>query len=231
MSEHTEQRGPVVRPRTVWGGLGLGLLGAALIGLGIVLGSAPVAVGGCVALAAGAALAYRGGLASETRGRPSIEEAVKGDTHHGRRPSSRIEDEELQRKAAARSRRTDRILAKTHGGSPPPLAPLGAALLVATAALLIFAVMSLYPRDALTPTRVDGAIGTVLMLAAFRILTARSAALVSASLAMFVGLVLMVLAAVTSDSTTVQNVRVLTGVLAATGSLTCLVSPARRPGA
>jgi hypothetical protein len=233
MPHHTQSRRPLVRPRVLWGGVATALLGAGLAGLGVILVSALVAVAGCVALALGAGLAWHGGLAYDTRRGTSLEheaeEVVEGDAQPGTRPSRRIEDRELRRRAADQTRRTEGILARTTRGRAPALAPIGGVLLGLTAIGLALAIGALYPRDVVTPTRVDGLLVTILALTSIRVLTARKPTPLTATVSLAAGLMLLLLAWVGPDVTVVQGIRVVTGLLAVIASAICLLSPSRGP--
>jgi hypothetical protein len=146
---------------------------------------------------------------------------TRPDTRQGR----------VRRRAARLTERTDRLLDDATGRRPPPLAPIGAVLLGLALPWQLFAVISLYPMDLLTPPRVDLALATVLGLAAVRIWTARAVTPITVSIALAVGLVLLALGLFFSDVTAVTGVRLVTGGLGVTGGLICLLSPWRRTAA
>lgn len=233
MTHHTESNRPQIRPRFLWGGVATALLAAGLAGVGVVLPSVLVVVAGCVAFALGAGLAWYGGLAYDSRRGTSPErvgeEVAEGDARPGTRPSRRIEDPELRRRAADQSRQTEEILARTTRGRAPALAPIGGVVLGLTAIGLTLALGALYPREVVTPTRVDGLLATTLALASIRVLTARKPTPVTATVSLAAGATLLLLAWLGSDVDVVQGIRVVTGLLAVIASATCLLSPSRGP--
>ena len=75
----------LVRPRAVWGGLALALVGVALAGAGLILGSWPVAGGGALVLVMGAGVSLAGGIMRDATTRLTPARAVRavrqGEVH------------------------------------------------------------------------------------------------------------------------------------------------------
>ena len=149
MTETTKHRSDhLVRPRRVWGGLGLALIGAALIGLGVSLTSWPWAVAGIVVLLAGAALGVRGGgLYDVHTGSPGVElqQVIHGEAHEGVAPGDTIHDPQARRTSRELDERRRELVRESHDAPRPPLANLGAILVLTVAVFLLVAQWGLYP--------------------------------------------------------------------------------------
>lgn len=145
----TEGSGPtssgsaVVRPRRVWGGLGLVLLGFALASLGLVLRSWPMSVGGVIVLAAGACLSWAGGVMHDatTGFTPSQElRAVReGTTHQGVAPGAQTSTPGARDEAVQLSRTTHRLQAAARTPNDLRWAPAAGWTLLLVAAVLMVA--------------------------------------------------------------------------------------------
>ncbi len=137
---------PVVRPRAVWAGTACALVGIVLLGLGMVLTTLLLLLGGVAALAAGLGVAWRGGIVNDVHAtsplKENFREIAADDVHQGHSPDEHAHD--LREGEASRRRRRERAdAART---TAPPLRPVGAtALLVLAAWLLLGELLLSYP--------------------------------------------------------------------------------------
>ena len=139
-----------VRPRWVWGGLLVAVLGLLGISAGVVELSWDWVVPGVVLLLAGAAGAAYGGVLSDSRtGHPADElaEVRRGGTREGAAPGAEVHArraEEVSRTADATRRE---LLEAAHRVGRPNLSPVGAGLALLTCGWLLVAQWTLYPMS------------------------------------------------------------------------------------
>jgi len=119
---------PLVRPRRVWGGLLVALVGVGLAGLGVTAMSWTLAAVGAGLVLAGAALALWGGVlydgVTELAVRTEVRGVVVGGAHRGSRAGQMAEDPRLRAAARAVTDRSEALFAAARATRPPPLAPV-----------------------------------------------------------------------------------------------------------
>lgn len=163
-----------IRPRRVWAGLAVAILGMVLLALGLMVSSAVWLVIGAAVLVAGVVVGVLGGALHDTH-RPGLmaQEAravVHGSTRrtvrHVEAPA-RLEDESSE---ADRTRRN--LLTATARTPVTPLAPLAAVVLAVDGVLLLAAQSPLYPMSHTGQLGALRALGTgvVLTLGGLRVL-------------------------------------------------------------
>lgn len=175
-SAHKEH---LVRPRWVWGGTGLLVAGAIVIGIGVDLTSWPWSIGGLVVLALGTVTAGRGGILDDFHGRGSVRTEIRnvvegnvrpgvtpGICHSTPRSRRRVRRLGEQRTALERS--------STEAPRPSPVGPAAVTLLL-TALFLLVAQWELYPPELPGQVNATRSMGCVVVLgvAGLRMLTAQ----------------------------------------------------------
>ena len=124
---------PTVRPRYVWLGLILGLIGAVVIGLGISFESWAWAIAGIVVLAIGGALALLGGVIYDAHPGPRSvrsKQALHGDTREGIAPGDMVDDPKARETSLELHHLRLAAEASTRAAPRPPMANLGAVLVL-----------------------------------------------------------------------------------------------------
>ncbi len=186
-TEHsTETR--TVRPRWVWAGLALAVLGLVVVAAGVVELSWAWVVPGLVLLAAGGGIAVRGGVLADSRTGSVAQEAhevERGGTRQGSAPGADVDDdraEAVSRQADATRR--ELLEAAQHSGRPN-LAPLGSGLTLLVAAWLVVAQWTVYPTGSVPQANAlrDLGVGIVAALAGLRVAVAGPRLAASAVLA------------------------------------------------
>jgi len=221
----------VVRPRWVWIGLGLFILGLAIVSVGLMVTSPWVVVPGVVVTAAGVVGGLYGGLYYDVTG-GSMHGDVVGDVrdnpvHEAPGPEARAHDPE----AEARSRRADRdrreLLAASMHTRMPSLVPLGGAVMLAVCVWLLVAQWTTYPESAHAQTINsvrDQGIAIVIALGALRLILGGPRRWVSVVMVLCgVALILLGFLA-THDSNAVAVSEVLSGAAVVLGAL-CTLDP------
>ena len=212
-----------VRPTASWAALGVLVLGVAVVGVGVLLMSWPVAAAGAAVGVAGAALAAWSGLLWNVHGATGASRTTREDgsvevagTH------AHLEDEAAQRHAAEVSRRAQ-SLERQGPARRPGLARAGAALLLTTGTWLALSQWTLYAE---TPEGREGtwrAMGAaiVVLLAALRLLApGRSVPAVVA--AVVVGLLLVPSGLLLAETGRAAASETISGILAVLGALLTL---------
>lgn len=212
-----------VRPTASWTALGVLVLGVAVVGVGVLLMSWPVAAAGAAVGVAGAALAAWSGLLWNVHGATGASRTTREDgsvevagTH------AHLEDEAAQRHAAEVSRRAQ-SLERQGPARRPGLARAGAALLLTTGTWLALSQWTLYAE---TPEGREGtwrAMGAaiVVLLAALRLLApGRSVPAVVA--AVVVGLLLVPSGLLLAETGRAAASETISGILAVLGALLTL---------
>lgn len=137
-----------VDPRSVWMGVVLALVGVVVAGVGITIMMWWLAASAALVIAAGAVVAFRGGIMQDTRGadpHSEISQVRHHDVHRGVAPGQMIDDPVAKEAAREVEAERRRILAARARTPSPPLAPIGAALAITVAAYIWVAQWTLYP--------------------------------------------------------------------------------------
>ena len=155
MSSEDDRRsgGPrkrTVRPRWVWSGVGLAVLGAVVIGVGVAVSSWTVAIVGIVVLAVGALVGWRGGALYDATGAFALDEEMhdvkEGNEREGTKPGDQVRDPEAHRESRRADRTRRLTTARTMRAPRPGLSTLGAILLLLGAAFVL-ATQGAYPHS------------------------------------------------------------------------------------
>lgn len=160
---------PTVRPRYVWLGLVVGLVGAVVIGLGVSFESWLWGIAGVVVLAVGAAMALDGGVmydAHQSSVAGEVQQAVHGEKREGIKPGEMIEDQQVRRKSYELDEVRHAATAGSHDAPHPPLANLGAILVLLVGVFLLGAQWSLYPTGYQPQTNANWALGFAMLCSA-----------------------------------------------------------------
>jgi hypothetical protein len=140
----------LVRPRLVWGGLLLALVGAITIGVAVGVSSWPVAIAGIVLLVVGGLVGWRGGALYDATSEFALDEAVQevkeGDAHEGTKPGDQVRSPEAHRESLRADRTRQATTAATLRAPRPGLSVLGAILLL-TGAAFVVATQGMYPHS------------------------------------------------------------------------------------
>lgn len=232
-----DQESRTVHPRTVWVGLALALAGAAVLGLGVAVESWWWAVAGAVLLAVGAGTGIRGGgLYDVHSGSPGqeLEQVVEGETHQGVAPGDTVRDERARATSRDLDQRREALIAASHEAPRPPLAQLGAILVLLVAVFLLVAQWKVYPLGAQSQTNGLWSLGSAIVagLAGLRIVVGQPGRhLPSALLIVLAGGGLVPRASLATHETAATAITEgVCGVLLLLGGAIALASPATRDG-
>ena len=222
-----------VHPRWVWLGLALALTGCGLLGLAATEASPlPTGVLGLAVLVAGATVATRaGGRYDVHSGSPAAEarQVLEGDVHQGVAPGDQVTNSSARRTARELTARTRRLHEERRRTPRPPLAPIGAALVLAVAVFLLVAQWEIYPlgRTSQNNARRALLIAVIATLAALRIILGQpSPHRIACSLLLLCGTALVAQGSLVDHETAATaGVEIVTGLLVLIGSLACALSP------
>lgn len=138
-----------VRPRRVWGGLFVAIVGAAVIGLAILVASWSVALAGLVLLGIGALVAWRGGALYDATGAFELDAEVRdikeGNAREGTKAGEQIRDPDARRE----SRRADHTRRAATAGTlraPRPGLSVAGAIVLLVAAAFVLSTQGMYPH-------------------------------------------------------------------------------------
>ncbi len=224
-----------VRPRGVWAGVALGIVGAAVAGLGVAVGSWVISLVGVAFLAVGAIVGARSGGLYDVHGVGSLDEEisdVRDDaTYQGVAPGDMSQREEVKETSRRLDRRRERIVADRAATSRPALAPLAGGALVLVAVVLLVAQGALYPTGATGQSNAGRALALAIVAAAvgLRYLVSDGRHLVFAAAALTAGAALVVsafLAEHTRDATV--GLEVVCGVVVVLSAIVGVLSPRTR---
>jgi hypothetical protein len=117
-----------VRPRWVWGGLVLALIGAATLGLGVALLSWTLSTLGAGLLLLGAAASLRGGILYDAvpnlAVRRELRQVREGDVHQGIAPGDTLHTPAARHDASAMNRSTRALEESATHANDVPWAPV-----------------------------------------------------------------------------------------------------------
>lgn len=196
-------RDHIVRPRLMWSGVIVALVGACLLALWAATWQPTPGIAGAVLLVAGGLTAAVAGVLYDTHGggRPltgEIDDLREAHGHQGTKPGDMITTPRIRAHAATTSRRSEAVRQASQATARPALQPLGAWLLLIGAVSLIIA-QGRYPH---THTGQDNATRSLLLavvvgLTALRMLVAQRPRRVLSGLPATVGVLLIVFAVFT----------------------------------
>ena len=89
----------LVRPRWVWGGLAVAIIGMCVVAVGVIVLSLVWSLVGCVVGVAGGLTMLRGGVMNDVGGvsRSELDDVIHGGTHQGQAPGDMISDPRTER--------------------------------------------------------------------------------------------------------------------------------------
>lgn len=222
----------LVRPRWVWAGLLVALVGAAVLGVGVAVGSWTWSIIGAVVLAVGSVASLRGGVMNDVhRKAPGQEvgEVLHGDVHEGIAPGDRLHDAEAEQTSRELDRHREALIRATHQAPRPALAPLGGVVLLIVAVFLLAAQWAIYPIGSMSQNNAirSLAVAIVAGMAGLRILVGLPGAhRVATALALLAGIVLVVNAALSDHEIwDTAVIEATSGVLVALSALVAMLSP------
>jgi len=225
----------LVRPRWVWGGLVLVLVGAGLFALWTATWHAGVGIAGVVLFLLGAAAAWRGGILYDTHGgramTQELDDVRDEHLHRGTAPGDMVTDERLREEARQTTRLTEGLIRATETAPRPAFDLLGAGLLLAAAVFLV-AMQGVYPHS---QTGQDNALRSLLLavviaLAALRLLLGQRPGPAPSAIAALCGVALIVGAIVADhDRQATVVLEIVIGAWVLVMSLVSLDHPAHEP--
>ncbi len=226
----------MVRPRGVWGGTALGVLGAAIAGLGVILPSWPVALVGVAVLAGGGVLAVLSGglydVAGAGRVGTEARDVLEGNSHQGAAPGDQVRSPAARDRSRDLDERREAIVRQRARTPRPALAPLAAVVLLVVALCLLVSQGAFFPATAVGSANAERAVGGAIVSAAvglrYLVSPGRHAVFALAGVLAAVGLILSGFLAEHDRGGTVAFL-VTCGVVVLACSLVCLASPTR-PG-
>lgn len=232
----TRRRHHLVRPRWVWAGLVLALIGACVLGLGVSAVSWTLSITGTVLLLVGAAGSLRGGVMYDAV--PSfalgkeLRQVREGDAHEGVAPGETITSPQARKDALETNQTTRELEAAAHHRTNVQWAPVAGWLL-----LLVTAVLIMPPWELVAPTATgrsnsfrDTGLAILLGLGGLRLAVAPGRHSIAAGITLLAGPGL-VLGGLLADHAHpgLAIVEVTSGCLAILCSLIAYVSPAPNP--
>lgn len=194
-------RDHIVKPRRMWTGVVVALVGICLIALWTATWERAIGIAGGVLLVIGGATAAWGGVLYDTHGRPvsgELQDLREGGGHEGTAPGDMITKPGVRTDAALTARRIEATRLDSQPQSRPALRPLGSWLLLIGAVSLVVA-QGRYPES---HTGQDNAtrsllIAVVVGLAALRLMLAQRPGRLPSAAGVLAGVLLVVLALVT----------------------------------
>lgn len=214
-----------VRPRAVWGGLLVAVLGLCVVGAGLSALSWTWSALGVLALAVGGGLMWRGGVMHDAHATKPVDHELRdvreGGTHEGVSAQQDLGSEKARRRAAFVTEQTRALLESRTHAPAPPLRPIGVAVLLVLGVWLLIAQYALgYPFTVLGQNSAlrDLGPGLVVLLAGFRLRQAGPSR-VATALCALCGIALLVFGlAVPHDAARVQWNEIVSGLLVLVGA-------------
>lgn len=140
-----------VRPRLVWVGTTVALVGAGVVGVGVAMASWAWAAPGLVVLVAGALLAAAAGVMYDVRTSRTTEDEVHdvrtGNVHEGVEPGQMLEQPAARKGAMDTGDQVERRLHDTHESPRRDRGPAAAAVLAVVAVVLFCSQLGLVSQD------------------------------------------------------------------------------------
>lgn len=226
----------LVRPRLVWGGLALAVVGVVAIGLGLTVLGRPVWIGGVAALLVGAVLAWRGGILNDAgsglRPEEEAQAVIHGDVHEGVHPGQAVESPRAQHTAAELAHQTRALQAATRSAPAPAFTPAAGWVLILACVVVIVAQWGIVAHSATGRDNSfrDTGLAIVIGLCGVRLAlpTGRHHLTVAITTAAGVCFVLVAFLAA-HDHTAIAVLEATVGVLVVGAALSALASPVRHP--
>lgn len=195
---HPRRRHHLVRPRWVWGGLLVALIGGGLLGLGIALLSWTLSVIGTVLLLGGATASLRGGAMYDAVPGMDIGKELRqvreGDIHQGVAAGDTVTGSRASKDAIRSNQTTHELEAAARHPAPVHWAPVAGGLL-----LLVAAVLMMSQWELVAPSTTgrgnsfrDTGLAIVLGLAGLRLVVAPGRHAISVGITLLAGLGLVV---------------------------------------
>lgn len=195
-------RAHLVRPRRVWSGLALGLLGVGLFALWTATWRPAAGIAGVALMLLGAGVAWRGGILYDTRGShdphgspgasQELADLAHNRVHRGTAPGDMVIDPRLRAEAAATNRRTAALI-RASEATPRPTFDTAAAALLLGAAIALVAIQGVYPHT--TTGQSNGLrsllLAVVIALSALRLLVGQRPGRAPSAIAGLCGVVLI----------------------------------------
>jgi len=229
-------RDHVVRPRWIWSGVVLVLLGGCGLAVWVATWRPAAGVAGAVLLLLGGAAVLRGGILYDTHGlgpvTVEIDDARGGHPRPGTAPGDMVSEDRLRDEARDSTRMTDRLLHAAEASPRPPLDRVAGGLLL-VAAVFLLVIQGLYPH---THAGQDNATRSLLLavvtaFAALRILLGQRPGPAASALAGLVGIALILCALLTDhDRSATVVLEVVTGAWIVVAAVLSLDHLRDRPG-
>ena len=227
------RRSAVVRPRRVWGGLVLALLGFAVACVGLVSSAWLLAAGGVVVVVVGGCVSWAGGIMHDaTTGlhlRDELRAVRDGTAHPGVAAGAQTGSTEAHAEAARQTRVTQQVLDQAHQARATAWTrPAGWTLLLIAAVLLVSQwELVAHTVTGRTNSYRDTAVTTVLALAGLRLAFAPGRHHIAAGLTALAGLGLVLNGLLAGhDHTGLTVLEVTAGAVALVCAVAATVSPA-----
>lgn len=233
---HTATGRPVVRPRRVWSGLALALIGFALACVGLMLRSEPLSVGGVVILVLGACLGWAGGVMHDaTTGftpRQELRAVRDGTARAGVIPGAQANTPAARDEAERVSRTTHRLQKAARTPNDLRWAPVAGWTLLLVAAVLMVSQWELVPHT--TTGRVnsfrDTAAAILISLSGLRLALTRGRHLMAVAVAGTAGAGLVLTGVLAAhDHATVSALEATAGVVVVLAAVIGATSATSRP--
>ncbi|CAN5520984.1 hypothetical protein BH11ACT8_BH11ACT8_28040 [soil metagenome] len=169
-NRHRGRGDRTVRPRGVWGGLAVAVLGLVLAGAGGVLSAWGLLVAGSVLVVVGAVTACRSGalyaVHTPADAATTAHEIVTDETYQGSAPGDLIDSAPAREKSRSLDHRREAIERQRSRTPVPALAPGAGIVLVLMAIGLLVAAGAFFPHTSVGSANADRALGCAIVAAA-----------------------------------------------------------------